>query len=178
MKLNINTSLMARANYLSWNETFMSIAEVIAKRSKDPSTQVGCCIVNTNRIVIGLGYNGFPRGCDDGDFPWSKSGDIFHETKYAYVVHAEQNAILNSSQSTANATMYVTRYPCNECAKFIIQAGIKKIYYQSNPLPDHSSTIAANRMFKSAGIELICHSLDEVIVEAAGMHSHGHYTNA
>lgn len=144
-----------RDNYLSWNQTFMMMAKVIAERSKDPSTQVGCCIVNKKNFMVGMGYNGFPRGCDDDRFPWSKEG-AFHETKYAYVVHAEQNAILNTNQmDLQGCTMYVTRHPCNECAKFIIQSGITKIYYLSNPIPNESSTIAAVRMFSEAGIELV-----------------------
>lgn len=144
-----------RSDYLDWNHTFMTMAKVIAERSKDPSSQVGCCIVNKKNFIVGLGYNGFPRGCDDDIFPWKKEGD-FHETKYAYVVHAEQNAIINTNQMDLNDTiMYVTRHPCNECAKFIIQSGIKKIYYLTNPIPDDPATIASIRMFHSAGIELI-----------------------
>lgn len=160
---------MARTNYLSWNETFMSMANIIAQRSKDPSTQVGCCIVNENNIIVGLGYNGFPRGCNDKDFPWTKEGSKLHETKYAYVVHAEQNAILNSSQKTLGAIMYITRFPCNECTKSIIQAGIRRIYYQTNPIPEDPSTIASNRMLQSAGVELIFYN-DQSIAA-------GHYTD-
>jgi dCMP deaminase len=157
MKLNTNTILMSkkRLNYLDWNHTFMTMAKVIAERSKDPSTQVGCCIVNHKQRIVGMGYNGFPRGCSDDQFPWCKEGE-FHETKYAYVVHAEQNAILNTNQSDLDgAIMYVTRHPCNECAKSIIQSGITTIYYLTNPLPDDPSIIAACRMFRSSGISLI-----------------------
>lgn len=133
----------------------MTMAKVIAQRSKDPSTQVGCCIVNQQNIVMAMGYNGFPRGCDDNVFPWTKIGP-FHMTKYAYVVHAEQNAILNSQgRDLAGCTMYVTRYPCNECAKFIIQAGITKIFYLTDPIPDDPSRLAAEMMFKHAGIKLV-----------------------
>jgi dCMP deaminase len=145
---------MSRKDYLDWNHTFMTMAEIIALRSKDPSTQVGCCIVNTQNIVAGMGYNGFPRGCEDDEFPWTKTGE-YHETKYAYVVHAEQNAILNShGRDLKGSTMYVTKYPCNECAKFIIQVGISQVYYMGVPT-ESSSTIAARRMFKSAGIEVL-----------------------
>lgn len=161
MKLNTNKCIMEhqaqtqkRLNYLDWNHTFMTMAKVIAERSKDPSTQVGCCIVNNKHFIVGMGYNGFPRGCDDNLFPWNKEGEL-HETKYAYVVHAEHNAILNTNQPLDGATMYVTRYPCNECAKSIIQSGITMIYYLTNPIPDDPSIIASRRMFHSAGISLI-----------------------
>ena len=143
-----------RDDYMNWNETFMSMAVVVSQRSKDPSTQVGCCIVDDNNIVVALGYNGLPRGCSDDDFPWEKTGD-FGSTKYPYIVHAELNAILNSNQSSLkNTTMYVTRHPCNECAKSIIQVGIKKIYYLTNPLPNHETTIASVKMLTSANISI------------------------
>jgi dCMP deaminase len=133
----------------------MTMAKLIAQRSKDPSCQVGCCIVNQKKFIVGLGYNGFPRGCDDDEFPWCKTGDL-HETKYAYVVHAEQNAIINTNQmDLSGTTMYVTRHPCNECAKFILQSGIAKIYYLTNPFPESPETIASDRMFRSAGVELV-----------------------
>jgi len=146
---------LKRSDYLDWNHTFMMIAKTIAQRSKDPSTQVGCCIVNSKQFIAGIGYNGFPRGCDDDLFPWTKEGP-YHESKYAYVVHAEQNAIVNANQMDLNGTtMYVTRHPCNECAKFIIQSCIIRVFSLSNPIPDDPSTIAAVRMFNAAQVELI-----------------------
>ena len=150
-----NHASSKRVDYLNWDQTFMSMAIVAAQRSKDPSTQVGCCIVNDKHFIIGIGYNGFPRGCSDETFPWCKQGD-FVDTKYAYVVHAEQNAILNSNQSSLeNTTMYVTRHPCNECAKSIIQVGIKKVYYLTNPIPNDDGTLASVKMCEAAGVELV-----------------------
>ena len=114
-----------RQDYLSWDEYFMGIAFLSGMRSKDPSTQVGACIIDEDKKIIGIGYNGFPQGSSDDEMPWDREGD-FLETKYPYVVHAELNAILNSIKSLKNCTIYVTHFPCNECAKAIVQAGIKK----------------------------------------------------
>jgi dCMP deaminase len=148
-------SVCKRNEYLSWDQTFMSMAIVAGQRSKDPSTQVGCCIVNDKHFIVGIGYNGLPRGCSDDNFPWEKTGR-YVDTKYAYIVHAEQNAILNSNQSSLeNTTMYVTRHPCNECAKSIIQVGIKKVYYLTNPIPNDDCTVASVKMCEAAGVELI-----------------------
>ncbi|KAK4569051.1 hypothetical protein RGQ29_004448 [Quercus rubra] len=113
-----------RKEYLSWDDYFMAIAFLSAERSKDPNRQVGACLVSQNGIILGIGYNGFPRGCSDDKLPWakkSKSGDPL-ETKYPYVCHAEVNAILNTNHaSAAGQRLYVTMFPCNECAKIIIQ---------------------------------------------------------
>ena len=117
---------MKRSNVLSWDDYFMGLAHLSAMRSKDPSTQVGAAIVNPQHRVIGIGYNGFPFGCDDDVFPWAREGKS-NDTKYPYVVHAELNAILNCSQSCRGCTLYVSLFPCNECAKAIIQSGITKI---------------------------------------------------
>ena len=120
-----------RKEYLSWDDYFMSIAKLSALRSKDPSRQVGCCIVEPDsKKIISIGYNGFPRGCPDNDLPWGKNGDWI-DTKYPYVVHAEANAIVNSYSPLKDCSLYVTLFPCNECAKLIIQSGIKKIYYEN-----------------------------------------------
>ena len=113
-----------RNDYISWDEYFMGIAKLSAQRSKDPSTQVGACIVNEYNKIIGIGYNGFPTGINDDDLSWSREGDYLN-TKYPYVCHAEMNAILNSTLSTKNCSIYVTLFPCNECTKFLIQSGIK-----------------------------------------------------
>ncbi len=113
-----------RKNYLDWHETFMQMAFLIAQRSKDPSTQAGAVIVDQNNIVVGLGYNGFPRGCSDDKFPWCREGS-FCQTKYPYVVHAEENAIYNTNKKPKNCILYCTLFPCNECVKTIIQSGIK-----------------------------------------------------
>ncbi len=143
---------MKRENYLSWQEYFMGIAFLSAKRSKDPVTQVGACIVIDDKI-IGIGYNGFPRGNNDDNMPWGKEGEYL-ETKYPYVVHAELNAILNSNKSVKDATIYVTHFPCNECSKAIIQSGISKVVYFSDKHKDKDSTKASIRMLENAGIEV------------------------
>lgn len=143
---------MKRENYLSWQEYFMGIAFLSAKRSKDPVTQVGACIVIDDKI-IGIGYNGFPRGNNDDNMPWGKEGEYL-ETKYPYVVHAELNAILNSNKSVKDATIYVTHFPCNECSKAIIQSGISKVVYFSDKHKEKDSTKASIRMLQNAGIEV------------------------
>ena len=115
--------------HISWDQYFMGVALLSAKRSKDPSTQVGACVVNQDKRIIGIGYNGFPTGCSDDVFPWGKTDENSLNTKYPYVVHAEPNAILNCTSNIKGATLYVTLFPCNECAKLIIQSGIKHIVY-------------------------------------------------
>lgn len=145
---------MKRKNVLSWDAYFMSIAHLSALRSKDPNTQVGACIVNSQKRVVGVGYNGFPKGCDDDEFPWEREGD-FLETKYPYVVHAELNAILNSIQSLNGCTIYVSLFPCNECAKAIIQSGIKCVVYESDKYNGTDANIASKKMFRDAGVELV-----------------------
>lgn len=145
---------MKRNNVLSWDEYFMSVAHLSAMRSKDPNTQVGACIVNPDKRVVGLGYNGFPRGCDDDVFPWQRDGS-FLETKYPYVVHAELNAILNSIQDLKGCTIYVSLFPCNECAKAIIQSGIRCVVYESDKYKGTEENIASKKMFRDAGVELV-----------------------
>ncbi len=142
---------MKRKDYLDWDQYFMGIARLSALRSKDPSTQVGACIVNNEKKIIGIGYNGLPIGIDDDSFPWGKEGD-FLETKYPYVCHAELNAILNSTKNLQDATIYVTLFPCNECTKAIIQSGIKNLYYISDKYKDLEMTVASKRMLDSAGL--------------------------
>ncbi len=143
---------MKRKDYLDWDQYFMGIARLSALRSKDPSTQVGACIVNAQKKIIGIGYNGLPIGIDDDSFPWGKEGD-FLNTKYPYVCHAELNAILNSTKELTGATIYVTLFPCNECTKAIIQSGISKLYYISDKYKDVESTIASKKMLDSAQID-------------------------
>ena len=138
---------------LSWDEYFMSLAHLSAVRSKDPSTQVGAVIVDSNNRVVGLGYNGFPRGCDDNKFPWEREGEYL-DTKYAYVVHAELNAILNANKLIENCRLYVSLFPCNECSKAIIQSGIKEIIYESDKYKDLDQFKASKKMLESAGIKL------------------------
>ena len=138
--------------HISWNQYFMGVALLSSKRSKDPSTQVGACIVNQDKRIIGIGYNGFPRGCSDDAFPWGKDSINPLDTKYPYVVHAETNALLNTTSSTKGATLYVTLFPCNECAKLIIQSGISHIVYMSDKHSGTSSDIANKRMLDAANI--------------------------
>ena len=145
---------MKRSEYLSWDEYFMGIAILSAERSKDNSTQVGACIVNKEHRILTVGYNGMPTGCSDDEMPWERDGDDPLKTKYAYVCHAELNAILNSSTaSLKNAILYTTLFPCNECAKAIIQSGISEIIYLSDKYADTPSVIASKRMFDMVGIK-------------------------
>ena len=142
---------------LSWNEYFMSIADISAQRSKDPITQVGACIVDENNIITGIGYNGFPRGCDDKLFPWNVKKGKYSDTKFAYVVHAELNAILNAKE-TKDCTLYCTEYPCSECFKAIIQSGIKEVIYKNSPdlsKEKHIEFMKANqKMSNATGVKL------------------------
>ena len=132
----------------------MGLAHLSALRSKDPNTQVGAAIIDENHRVVSVGYNGFPKGCSDDEFPWSRSGGVLN-SKYAFVVHAELNAILNSPRSVSGCTIYVSLFPCNECAKAIIQSGIKRIVYESDKYADTETTIASKKMLQAAGIELL-----------------------
>lgn len=140
-----------RADFITWDECFMRMARTIAERSKDPSTQAGAVIASQANVVIGLGYNGFPRGVDHDVFPWERDGEL-HETKYAYVCHAEENAVYNANNITAGGKIYCTLFPCNECAKTIIQNGIKEVIFESDKYHDTSSCKASRKMFDAAGV--------------------------
>jgi len=142
----------ARENVISWDECFMRIANVIAQRSKDPSTQSGAVVVDENNIVVGLGYNGFPRGVNNDKFPWDQKGD-FLDIKYTYVCHGEENAVYNSNNSTKDCKIYSTLFPCNECTKTIIQNGIKEIIFESDKYHDTDICIASRRMLDAADIK-------------------------
>lgn len=147
--------IMKRKDYISWDEYFMGIALLSAKRSKDPSTQVGACIVNQDNKIVGTGYNGTPRGISDDDFSWEREGEYL-ETKYPYVCHAELNAILNSTRGNLKGcTIYVGMFPCNECAKAIIQSGIKTVIYLSDKYSDLKEYKASKKMLKKVGIKLV-----------------------
>ena len=140
-----------REDYISWDEYFMGVALLAAQRSKDPNTQVGACIVGEDRVILSTGYNGLPKGCSDDDFPWCRKGE---HTKYEYVAHAELNAILNNKgKSLRGATLYVSLFPCNECAKAIIQSGIKEIVYLSDKYDGTPSDIASKMMLNAAGVK-------------------------
>ena len=141
-----------RKDYINWDEYFMGIAILSSMRSKDPNTQVGACIVNEEKRIIGVGYNGLPKGCSDTDFPWEREGE-FLETKYPYVCHAELNAILNSTKSPKDCTIYVALFPCNECSKAIIQSGIKEIVYLSDKYTNTDANKASKKMLDIAGVK-------------------------
>jgi len=144
-----------RKEYLSWEEYFMGIAKLSAMRSKDPSTQVGACIVSADNRILSIGYNGCPNGFKDDYFPWDREGNPL-ETKYMYVCHAEMNAILNyrgSRKELEGATVYVDLFPCNECAKLIIQSGIKKVIYLSDKYANTDGVKASKKMFDICGVE-------------------------
>lgn len=143
---------MKRQNYISWDEYFMGVAILASKRSKDPNTQVGACIVDENNIILSTGYNGFPYGCSDDAYSWEREGD---DTKYKYVVHAELNAILNAKgKDLYGSRIFVDLFPCNECAKAIIQSGIKEIIYLYDKYADSENTIASKKMLASAGVKM------------------------
>ena len=153
MEKQHNDSEKKRENCLSWDETFMLVAAVIGQRSKDPNTQLGACVVDENNVIVGLGYNGFPRGCSDDSLPWRRGRELkLSETKYAYVVHAERNAIYNANKSVRGCKIYCVLFPCNECAKTIIQTGIKEIVYQEDWYNDDEQWIASRKMLDLAGI--------------------------
>ena len=142
---------MKRLDYISWDEYFMGVAKLAARRSKDPSTQVGACIVSPENIIISTGYNGMPKGCSDDAFPWDRTGE---ETKYPYVVHAELNAILNANgRDLRNSRVYVALFPCNECAKAIIQSGVKEVIYLSDKYSGTKENLASKRMLDAAGVK-------------------------
>lgn len=141
-----------RQDYLSWDEYFMSVAYLASMRSKDPNTQVGACIVDANNKILSMGYNGFPAGCSDDEFPWNRDGEPY-DSKYFYVTHSELNAILNyRGGSLEGSKLYVTLFPCNECAKACIQAGIKTIVFDSDKYANTPSTLASKRMLDAAGV--------------------------
>ena len=156
---------MKRTNYITWDEYFMGVAMLAARRSKDPNTQVGACIVTQDNIILSTGYNGLPNGCSDDEYPWEREGE---ETKYPYVVHAELNAILNANgRDLRGSRLYVALFPCNECAKAIIQAGVKEVIYLSDKYAKTSSTLASKRMLASAGVS--CRQLkpdtDQILID-------------
>jgi dCMP deaminase len=141
-----------RTDYISWDEYFMGVALISAQRSKDPNTQVGACIVSTQKKIVGTGYNGLPAGCNDDDFNWGKEGD-FLNTKYPYVCHAELNAILNNiGMDLSGCKIYVTLFPCHECAKAIVQSGIKEVIYLSDKYNNTDSNTASKNIFNTAKV--------------------------
>lgn len=143
---------MKRKNYISWDEYFMGVSKLSGMRSKDPNTQVGACTVSDDNKILSMGYNGFPKGCSADEFPWDREGDPL-ETKYPYVTHSELNAILNYRGGSLEGTkLYVSLFPCNECAKAIIQAGITTVVYDDDKYDGTPMNIAAKRLFDAAGV--------------------------
>ena len=141
-----------RQDYISWDEYFMGVAMLSAMRSKDPNTQVGACIVSEEHKILSMGYNGFPLGCSDDEFPWNREGE---DNKYFYTTHSALNAILNyRGGSLEGATIYVTLFPCNECAKAIIQSGIREVVYDDDKYADTAMVIASKKMLRAAGVTL------------------------
>ena len=140
-----------REDHISWDEYFMGVAMLSAKRSKDPNTQVGACIVSANNRILSMGYNGFPNGIPDAEFPWNREGE---DNKYFYSTHSELNAILNyRGGSLEGSKLYVTLFPCNECAKAIIQSGIRTLVYADDKYADTPGVMASKRMLRRAGVE-------------------------
>ncbi len=143
-----------REGYISWSDYFMGIAILSAHRSKDPNSQVGACIVSPQNKILGIGYNGFPLGCSDDELPWAREAESPLDTKYPYVCHAELNAVMNKNAADlTGSTAYVTLFPCNECAKILIQSGIRRIVYLSDKYHDTDASRAARRMFEMAGVK-------------------------
>ena len=148
----MNSESQKRNDYLTWDEYFMGIAVMSGMRSKDPNSQVGACIVSKDNKILSMGYNGFPIGCSDDEFPWAREGEPL-DTKYVYVTHSELNAILNyRGGSLEGAKIYVTLFPCNECAKAIIQSGIRTIIYDCDKYADTAAVRASKRMLNAAGV--------------------------
>ena len=156
---------MKRTDYINWDEYFMGIAMLAARRSKDPNTQVGACIVSDDNIIISTGYNGMPKGCSDDDYPWDREGEM---TKYPYVVHAELNAILNANgRDLRGSRIYVALFPCNECAKAIIQSGVKEVLYLSDKYKDTMLNLVSKRMLEAAGVKYtkLTTSIDSITLD-------------
>jgi dCMP deaminase len=148
----MGTGVPKRADYISWDEYFMGVARLSSLRSKDPNSQVGACIVGPDNKIRSMGYNGFPLGCSDDEFPWAREGDTM-DTKYAYVCHSELNAILNyRGGSLEGCKIYVTLFPCNECAKAIIQSGIKTVVYDENKYDGTPSVEVSKKLMNAAGV--------------------------
>ncbi|XP_013141217.1 PREDICTED: deoxycytidylate deaminase isoform X1 [Papilio polytes] len=154
LSINDISSQSKRSDYIDWQEYFMATAILASKRSKDPSLQVGACVVNRDNKIVGIGYNGMPIGCDDDEFPWGKNTPSPLDSKYMYVCHAEMNAIVNkNSADVKDCVIYVGLFPCNECAKIIIQSGITEVVYLSDKKKHKAAYIASKRMFEAAGIK-------------------------
>lgn len=154
-----------RKDYIGWDSYFMGVAELSAQRSKDPNTQVGACIVSKDNKILSVGYNGAPNGYDDKDMPWAREGN-FIDTKYAYVCHAELNAILNNKGSNLEGSrLYVDLFPCNECAKAIIQSGIKEIIYKSDKYDGTEGNIVSKKMLDYCNVKYRRYEKEDIKIE-------------
>lgn len=154
-----------RTNYIEWDTYFMSLVQLNAMRSKDPSTQVGAIIINDLKQIIGSGYNGLPRGLDDDLYPWDRDNEEWGKNKYPYIAHAELNAILNTTAPLPDSTLYVTLFPCNECAKLIIQSGIKNVFFGNDKYEGTEENIASKRMLTDAGVKFEQKQNVKIIIE-------------
>ena len=153
-----------RKDYISWDEYFMGVSMLSGMRSKDPNTQVGACIVGKDNRILSMGYNGFPIGCSDDEFPWNREGEPY-DNKYFYTTHSELNAILNyRGGSLEDSRLYVTLFPCNECTKALIQSGICEVIYAEDKYANTASVLASKKMMKSAGIKYHAYSPEEIEV--------------
>lgn len=153
-----------RQNYITWDQYFMGVAQLASQRSKDPNTQVGACIVDDDKKILSVGYNGLPIGCSDDEFPWAREGGTY-DTKYAYVCHAEMNAILNSNGNLRGSDIYVTLFPCQECTKAVIQKGIKKVIYADDKYHHTEGAAASRRMLDAAGIQYVPYESSDTTIE-------------
>lgn len=163
--MNSEKKTQKRKDYITWDEYFMGVAMLSGMRSKDPSTQVGACIVSEDNKILSMGYNGFPIGCSDDEFPWAREGEAL-DNKYFYTTHSELNAILNyRGGSLEGSKIYVSLFPCNECAKAIIQAGIKTVIYDCDKYAGTPSVIASKRMFDAAGVRYYQYTRTERKIE-------------
>lgn len=149
----VSNGIVKRKDYLSWDDYFMANAFLAAMRSKDPKTQVGACIVDDDRRIVAIGYNGMPTGCSDDELPWTSEIQSDGTNKHSYVCHAEMNAILSNNSSCKNCVLYTTLFPCNECAKMIIQSGIKEIVYHHTKNKDRPSSRASQRLLDMVKIK-------------------------
>ena len=151
---SIEVVRLKREDYINWNDYFMAVALLSAQRSKDPNTQVGACIVNANKKIVGVGYNGFPNRCSDNLLPWAREGNPL-DTKYIYVCHSEMNAITNAIENLKDCTIYCTLAPCNECAKMIIQSGITKVIFKDDTYHNSDMCVAARKLFDLSNVKYI-----------------------
>jgi len=150
---NLRINFIETQSALNWDEYFMLQAMLASFKSKDPSTRVGCVIVDENHHQVTMGYNGMVAGIDETRLPWGKDKSVpLKYQKYGYVVHSETNAILHATRSLKDCTAYVTLFPCNECAKLIASKQIKEVIYLSDKHSSTEGTQMSKYLFDLAGI--------------------------